>query len=135
MCIRDRVKLIVIHDQDSNDCKEIKNTIVTLIERENDQQSYLIRIACRELENWYLGDMNAIENVYPKFKASKHKNKAKYRNPDNVSGSDEMSKLIDIFSKGFASREIPKHMNLDENNSPSFNHLISGVRRFLNQDH
>lgn len=91
----------------------------------------LVRIACRELENWYLGDMKAIEKVFTKFKASKYLNKAKYRNPDNVHGSYELSKIINNFSKGIASREIPKNMNLEENRSPSFNHLLTGIKHFL----
>lgn len=126
-----KVKLIVVHDQDSNNCVTLKNDLLNLVKSQNKDQPCLIRIACKELENWYLGSMPAIEKVYPKFKASRFTHKAKYRNPDNVFGAPELQMLIKDFSKGFASKEIPKHIDLENNNSPSFNHLISGVRNFL----
>lgn len=125
------VKLIVIQDQDSNDCKVLKQNLAQLIKKENPNQAFLIRIACRELENWYLGQMSAIEEVYSSFKASRHENKAKFRNPDNVFGAVELQKLIKTFAKGFASREIPRYMNCEKNNSPSFKHLVSGIQKFL----
>lgn len=127
------VKLIVIQDQDSNDCLILKRNIVELITENDASLPYLVRVACRELENWYLGDMNAIQQVYPSFKAKKHQNKTKYRIPDNVFGSAEMDKLVKEFSKGRASKTIPHHMRIEGNRSPSFNHLISGIQRFLEQ--
>lgn len=126
-----KVKLIVVHDQDSNDCLILKNDLLDLVKSQNKNQPCLIRIACKELENWYLGSLHSIEKVYPMFKASKFTNKAKYRNPDNIFGAPELQMLIKNFSKGFASKQIPKYMDLENNNSPSFNHLISGVQNFL----
>lgn len=125
------VKLIVVHDQDSNDCIKLKNELLNLVKKQNEDQSCLIRIACKELENWYLGDMQSIEKVYTTFKASKFENKARYRDPDKVGGAYELQKLIKGFSKGLASKEIPKFMDISNNNSPSFRHLISGVQNFL----
>lgn len=98
---------------------------------QNGDLPVLVRIACRELEAWYLGDMDAIEKVYPRFKASQHRNKKKFRDPDHPNPSDELAKLIPEFGKTTAAREIPKHMDLENNRSVSFNHLISGIRRFL----
>lgn len=129
-----KVQLVVVHDQDSNDCKVLKQGLIDSIRAENVDQSYLVRIACRELENWYLGDMQAIEAVYPSFKAVKHQNRAKYRNPDNVFGAFELKQMIDQFSKGYASKNIPLHMNINKNNSTSFNHLINGLQYFLTQN-
>lgn len=126
------VLLIVIQDQDSNDCKELKKGLIELIVNINPKQSHLVRIACKELENFYLGDMLAIEAVYPTFNAKDQQRKAKYRNPDNIFAAYDLGQQIKIFSKGYASKNIPNHMNLDRNLSPSFNQLISGVRNFLN---
>lgn len=77
------------------------------------------------------GYLNAVEKVYPESKASMQSGKAKFRNPDFLVGSDEMKKLTGTFTKSFASKEIPKHFTLDENKSPSFNHLIKGIKSFL----
>lgn len=126
------VQLIVIQDQDSNDCKILKQDLVNLILTNNPSQPYLVRIACKELENWYLGDIPAIEAIYPTFKTNTRQNKSKYRNPDNTFGANELEKNINNFAKGFASKNIPLHMNLDANRSPSFNQLITGMQGFLN---
>lgn len=126
------VRLIVIQDEDSNDCMILKQNLIDLIQTQNLYQPYLVRIACKELENWYLGDMQAIEAVYPTFKAEKNQRKKKYRNPDSIFGADDLERQIKDFAKGFASKNIPKQMDINSNKSSSFNHLISGVQRFLN---
>jgi len=123
-------KIIIIQDQDSNDCVLLKSKLIELCET-NGTCPILIRIACRELENWYLGDMNAIEKVYPKFKPKSHKYRAKFRNVDNCFGSNELERIVEGFQKGYASKNIPNYMNLNKNKSHSFNQLISGVKIFL----
>lgn len=125
------VKLIIIHDQDLSDCKELKSDLEKLVREANDSCPLLIRIACRELENWYLGDLNAVEKVYPESKASTLSGKARFRNPDFLKGSEEMKRLSGAFTKSFAAKEIPKHLSLKGNRSPSFNNLIKGIRSFL----
>lgn len=126
------VKLIIVHDQDSNDCKQLKNELARLAQGTGATQTpFLIRIACRELENWYLGDLEAVESVYPRTKASSLIGKKKYADPDHLFGSYELNQLYKEFSKSYASREIPRFMNLDNNTSSSFNHLILGIKKFL----
>ncbi len=126
----EEVKIVIIHDQDSNDCKQLKQELLELC-NQNGTCPVLIRIACRELESWYLGDMDAIEKVYPKFKAHKYKNLAKFRNPDICNSSDELRKIIKDFQKGQASREIPKYFDFEKNSSESFNQFRNGLIRFL----
>lgn len=126
-----RVKVIIIQDQDSNNCFYLKQEIQRLISENNPTIPYLIRIACRELESWYLGDMQAIEKTYPKFKASNHQRKAKFRCPDACNAFDELRKIIPDFQKGFASKTIPNYFHLDKNRSTSFNHLLTGIKQFL----
>ena len=125
------VKVIIIHDQHSSECKELKITLEELVNI-NSNLPFLVRIVCRELEAWYLGDMEAIEKAYPNFKASRYKKWAKFRNPDLCNAAYEIKQLIPNFQKGMASKEISKHLNLDHNNSKSFNIFISGIKKFLN---
>lgn len=66
---REETKLVILHDQDSNDCTVLKKDLQKLCE-ENGDCPVLIRIPCRELEAWYLGDMEAVEQAYPRFKAN-----------------------------------------------------------------
>jgi hypothetical protein len=125
------VKVIIIHDQDASDCKVLKIELQDLVNTNSNIPS-LIRIACRELEAWYLGDMDALESVYPQFKAKHYRGWALFRNPDNCNASDEIRKIISTFQKGVASKEIGKHIDLNINKSESFNHLITGIKKFLN---
>lgn len=84
------IGLVVVHDQDTADCKLLKEMLVDKCKKGTCR--FLVRIICRELESWYLGDMDAIEGAYPHFKASIYKNKAKFRNPDACNACDELKK-------------------------------------------
>jgi hypothetical protein len=124
------VKLLIIHDQDSNECKVLKASLIS--ECSNIKSGdFLVRIACKELENWYLGDFGSIETVYPDIRISGLTRKAKFRNPDRLNGSEEMNILIRHFSKSHASRELGRIINIENNNSPSFNCLITGIAKLL----
>lgn len=125
------VILIVVQDQDASDCVQLKSGLIELIQNHNNGLSFLVRIACRELENWYLGDLPAVEQVYPESKASKFQDKAKFRNPDLLNGADEIKKLSTNFSKTACARAIPHHLNLEANKSKSFRHFIAGTQRLL----
>jgi hypothetical protein len=126
-------KVIIIHDQDSSDCKLLKDKLRDLCCK-NGNCPVLIRIACRELEAWYLGDMAAIQSAYPGFKAGYYKSKAKFRNPDLCNPSEELSKLIPEFEKGTAAKTIPKYMLEPRNTSHSFKQLVKGIQSFLSSD-
>ncbi len=127
---REDVKIVILHDQDSNDCIALKKQIRELCNQSGNCPT-LIRIVCKELEAWYLGDMKAIQKVYPKFKTDAHKGKAKFRDPDVCNAADELQKIIPDFQKGFASREIPKFMDIDNNISDSFNQFREGLIKFI----
>ncbi len=126
------VMVIILHDQDSNDCFQLKKELTELCENRG-KCKVLIRIVCRELESWYFGDMDAIEAAYPdKFNANKYKNKAKYRNPDLLNNAaEEMSKILPTFQKLNASKNISKHLKLEQNTSPSLRNFVSGLKKIL----
>jgi hypothetical protein len=120
------VKVLIIHDQDANDCLKLKQGLKDAIGNTN--VPFIIRIACKELENWYIGDLQAIESIYPRSRATQHQEKAKYRNPDNVFGSYELQTMIKSFRKTEAARAIGRIINIEANRSRSFQHLVSAVR-------
>lgn len=121
----DDVRVLIVHDQDSNDCYKLKNEIESVCDK---NIPYVIRIACRELENWYVGDFAAIEMVFPQVKAKLFQKKAKFRNPDRLNGAEEMKNLTKAFSKTGTARKIAEHINLQQNNSNSFKQLLQGIR-------
>lgn len=128
------VLIVILHDQHQADCFGLKQKLVRLCE-DNGSCSFLVRIVCRELESWYLGDMAAIEAAYPQVKAKKYKGKARFRDPDRCSAAHEMEKILPAFQKIAASRKISQYMSVNENRSRSFNHFISGLIRVLNRYH
>ncbi|HMO39096.1 MAG TPA: hypothetical protein PKC76_10215 [Saprospiraceae bacterium] len=92
-------KVLIVQDQDSNDCVALKSKLIKLVAPYTDVTT-VVRIACRELEAWYLGDMAALEKVYPKFKAPKYASRAIFRNPDAVMNpAAELKKLFLPFKK------------------------------------
>lgn len=122
------VKLIILHDQDSNDCVELKRRLIQLCESNGDCP-FLVRIVCRELESWFLGDMKAIEAAYPRFKAKLYENKQKFRNPDLCNAADELSKILPQFQKLSTSGAVSEHLDINRNTSPSFKNFISGLKK------
>jgi hypothetical protein len=91
----------------------------------------LIRIACRELESWYFGDLAAVEAGLEIDGLSALQTKARYRSPDDiVHPSTELKKITkNRYQKVSGSRVIGKHLSLDNKRSRSFQSFINGVRR------
>jgi hypothetical protein len=126
------VAIIILHDQDSADCKILKND---LLEKCGDHTiPILIRIVCRELESWYLGDLSAVEKAYPCFNSNKYIGKAPFRNPDILNAKDKLKKILPEYKEIASSREISKFMDVQQNRSISFNLFVSGIQTIFNHE-
>lgn len=122
-------KFVVIHDQDANDCRQLKESIRELCKKCD--KEVLIRIACRELEAWYFGDLKAVSKAYGKD-FTQLSAKRKYRNPDAIENpKQELRKLIPQHEQISGAKRIGPLMDLEHNTSKSFCVLIEGIRRFL----
>jgi Domain of unknown function (DUF4276) len=126
-------KFIVLHDQDSNDCKQLKFELLQLCKNAGNP-NVLIRILCHELESWYLGDLAAVETAY-KMKPnslSKQQDKKKFRAPDHIgSPKDELRKIVPEYYPGTHSRAIAPHLSLTNNRSHSFQIFLKGIQTLL----
>lgn len=121
---------VILQDQDNCDCVALKDELRDLCKAVR-SHSPLIRIACRELEAWYFGDLAAVQKAFPKFNVATHMGKAKFRNPDEIhKPSEELKKMIKGFSKTGAAGQIAMHMDLASNKSTSFNAMRTGVKKF-----
>ncbi len=126
-------KFVVMRDQDSGNCVDIKNGLLEKC-RDSGKPDTLIRIACHELESFYLGDLNAVGDSIGPNNLSKQQNKAKFRNPDNLNNAaQELKKIAPSYQKVSGSRAIGPYLDIDNNRSTSFNALISGVRRLIGE--
>jgi hypothetical protein len=123
---------IVFRDQDSGDCHAVKHRLSGLCEAAGCGTA-LVRVACHELETFYLGDLTAVEQGLGLHGLAARQDNAKFRNPDRLGNpSEELGRLTGgIYQKVAGSREIAPHLNLNGNRSQSFNALLSGIRRLV----
>lgn len=120
-------KFIVVQDQDSNDCRKLKQELLDLC-KEYDRE-VLVRIACHELEAWYWGDLKAVEKAYNKD-LSKVGRKRSYRIPDDiVSPKRELQKLLPEHQQIEGAKRIAQYIDIERNTSVSFHVFVDGVRR------
>ncbi len=126
---------LILRDQDAGDCIAIKDRLLEKVKISGKQDCSLIRLACRELESFYLGDMQAIEAGLQLSGIIQQREKSRYRIPDSLGNpSEELKKLTrNSYQKIAGSRSIAPHLNLNgENRSHSFNVLISGIKSLIN---
>lgn len=125
---------LVMRDKDSGDCIVIKNNLIDKINKTGQIENSVIRIACHELESFYLGDLSAVEKGLKIKGLAKHQNKSKFREPDKLSNpSEELYKLTkNKYQKVAGSRAIARHLKLDgTNKSHSFNTLLQGIKKLI----
>ena len=99
---------------------------------------HFIRIVCRELESWFLGDLQAIQKAYPRFNPEHHQTKSDFRNVDKIVNANKyLLKIIPEYSdrdnlpKLEVSESISKYFDLAKNTSNSFNQTLSAINRLV----
>ena len=130
--VNPRARFIVVQDQDSYpDCRVLKARLTDLCAQSGRMADCLIRIACRELETYYLADLAAVERALGITGLTGKQRAEKFRMPDRLgSPSKELKSLTrDRYEKVAGSRKIGMQLDLDNDRSPSFGNLISGIRR------
>ncbi|MCH7591667.1 MAG: DUF4276 family protein [Planctomycetes bacterium] len=127
-------RFIILRDQDNGDCKAIKKTLLGICTGARKSSRTLVRIVCRELESWYIGDLRAVETALEIDGLSILQEKEKYRKPDRMKcPSKELKRMTkNRYQKISGSRLIGEHLSLDNSRSKSFHHFISGVRMVMN---
>ncbi|MDO8841394.1 DUF4276 family protein [Methanocalculus sp.] len=124
---------VVMRDQDGGDCIAIKESLVQkcIDARHGDA---LVRIACHELESFYLGDPDAVKKGLGIRKLHGLRGKSGYENPDLVDQpSRVLMKLTKYqYQKIGGSRAIGPYLAVDgSNSSHSFNVLIRGILELI----
>jgi hypothetical protein len=118
---------IVLHDQDSSNCKKLKKQLQDLCPPEK-LDSVLIRIVCTELESWFFGDLPAVEQAFPHKRLKHLANRATYRLPDEIRNpAKELAKLIPEYQKTGGARAIAPFLDVKGNTSVSFQVFVQGV--------
>jgi hypothetical protein len=126
-------RFIVLRDQDSfADCRRLKDTLLAKCQAAGRDAVTLVRIACHELETFYLADLAAVEKALQLRGLSQQQAVAKYRTPDTLgSPSHELSLLTKkSYQKVGDSRRIGAYLDIENARSVSFKNLMIGIRRW-----
>ncbi|OQX05119.1 MAG: hypothetical protein BWK80_52640 [Desulfobacteraceae bacterium IS3] len=122
---------IILRDQDSADCKDVKKNLQQKC-IEADKPQSIVRIACHELESWYLADLKAVGKAFSKNSLSSRQNERKFRNPDKLgSPSKELKSLVPEYQKINGSRMIAEFLEIENKRSRSFYHFVSSIKFFF----
>ena len=129
--IRPNTQFIVMRDEDSGDGKVIKKRLRKLC-MDAGQPTAIIRIACRELESFFVGDWTAVAEAFNNPALVRNSNLAKYRNPDLLtSPSIEIARVIKHYQKREGARKISPFLKFDRNKSKSFRVLVTSLQRLF----
>jgi len=123
-----RADFIVLRDKDGADCKAVKQNLRKICTDAGKPET-VIRIACTELESWYLGDLQAVESAFAINGLAKMQNKKKFRNPDNLANAaEEMKKITNKkYQKISGSRAMGPKLGINDNQSGSFNVFLRSI--------
>lgn len=130
-----QARFLVLRDQDSHpSCRDLKTRLIELCNQAGKPHA-LVRIACRELESFYLADLAAVELGLCVTGLVKSQPTKKFRAPDYLgSPSRELTLLTKgKYQKVGGSRAIGAHLQLDNARSVSFSNLLSGILRLAQQ--
>lgn len=126
---------IVLRDQDAADCLKVKSKLAELC-KESQKENVLVRVACHELESWYLADLKAVEKGLQLSGIARLQNKSKYRMPDSLpSPSIELERLTrGLYQKVSGSRAIGPYLDSENDRSNSFRVFVDGIRSLLGNE-
>ena len=126
------VRFVVVRDQDSADCRQVKAALVRLCQQAGRPDvDVLVRVVCQELEAWYIGEPKALGRAFPETRPGTLRalSRSRYRNPDAVDRpADVIGKLIPEFQKRSGAKRMADLLSR-ENPSHSFQVFVEGVER------
>lgn len=142
-------RLVVLVDEDRQDCHELKAELektalsagFSTASSPSADGSFMVlnRIAVEELEAWFLGDVPALREPFPRIPKTLHRN-AKFRDPDAVAGGtwEALERLLQragyygrFAPKIEVARSVARHMDPATNRSRSFQVFRKGIERLL----
>ncbi len=127
-------RIIITRDQDNDDCRTLKSNLERLIAGKINCE-YKIRIICKELESWFLGDLAAVEAAYNRFRSDQYSNRTELRDVDAMSKPSEfLRRIIPEYSnlrslpKLTTAQRIGANLDINNNRSESFNQMVAAIK-------
>ena len=139
--LSDFASVVVVVDLDKRDCMAFKRELLDVLNACNPRPTTLFRIAIEESEAWLLGDCNAVKAAYPKARESILNRYVQ----DSICDTWEL--LADAVHPGGSpplkqdgypvtgeakcdwARSVAPHMDVDRNQSKSFQVFRDGIRK------
>jgi hypothetical protein len=122
-------RFVVLRDKDSEDCREVKKRLVKKC-AEGLRPDTLVRVACHELESWYLGDLAAVEAGLQTTGLARHQHKTPFDKPDDLaSPARKLQSIAPAYQKVGGSRAIGPHLDPVNKRSHSFAVFVDGLRK------
>ncbi len=127
-------RFVILRDNDAADCKAVLKKIKALCTVAG-RPDTLVRLACQELEAWYLGDLDALAAAFNHPKVNTPALRKKYVDPDAwQKPSVEIQRLIPGFQKGTGARAMAQHLSDPGNNrSHSYGKFVTGLQRVIGE--
>ena len=122
------VHFVVMRDQNGADCRQVKAQLVELCQRAG-RDDVLVRVVCRELEAWYIGEPEALVRAFPHAgeRVRRELRRRRFRNSDEVvNPSAAVAEIIHDFQKRRGARRLGEFLSRD-NRSRSFQVFVEGV--------
>lgn len=118
---------VVMRDQDGGHCREVRSKLVTLVEQAQ-RSPYLVRVACREIESWVIGDWSAVASAFDRPTLASLSAKEPFRDPDSLYRPVEwLRKHIPEYQKRDGARRIGGLLDPSRNLSRSFQAFCKGL--------
>jgi hypothetical protein len=122
-----RAHFLVTRDQDSADCRDVKAKLCELCQSSG-RSAWTVRIVCRELESWVLGDLAAVDAAFNSTLCTSRSSRMR-QNPDEVVHPlGLIREHIPQYQKISGARAVGKHLDPERNRSSSFQVLIRTIR-------
>ncbi|MEZ6123631.1 MAG: DUF4276 family protein [Planctomycetaceae bacterium] len=122
--LQPKTTFVVLRDLDANpDCESVKNSLVQKC-HEAGKSDAIVRLACRELESWYFGELAAVERALNIRGLADFTRRQAFRVPDQI--ANPAMELYRITNRGYqkvlGSRRIGAELstNPNDNTSTSF---------------
>ena len=137
----DSASVVVVVDLDRRDCMAFKQELLDVLDACNPRPTTLFRIAIEECEAWLLGDRPAVKAAYPKATESVLDRYAQdcicdtwelLADAIHPGGSARLKQEVYSVTgeaKSNWARNIAPHMDVDQNQSKSFQVFRDGVKR------
>lgn len=127
-------RFVIVRDNDGADCVAVLKKLQEMCQKSG-RPDTLVRLACQELEAWYLGDLEAVAVAFGQAKANSPSYRRRFVDPDTWrKPSVELERIVPSFQKGAGARAMGQHLREPEHNrSHSYGKFVTGVRKLADE--